>query len=251
MKKQILTILAVIICSMSMACVEAKTSATPAVNAAIKLYKAKNYSECYNSLKQVVAKDPSNALAYYYLAMASAQIGKKDEAIDNYAKVINLSQPGTQLEKYATKGKVCLETPDQCNAEEEQQTALDKFINRSYGSGFSIPVRSDYEQQKIENLMREMNRGKDVEPAKFKEYKDFSSSAEPTNEEIVAAIRTLQRAGLGNIMNSGTSELSLLTGNYDRNNTAAIMNMLTGEGDANLSPQVIQSLLTNQMSIGF
>ena len=250
MKKQILTILAVIMCSMSLVCAEAKTQATPTVNSAIKMYKAKDYSQCYNTLKQVVEKDPSNALAYYYLAMASAQIGNQTEAIENYTKVINLSQKGTQLEKYATKGKVCLENPEQCNAEIDNMSDLDKFIHADYGTGFSPKVRSDYEKHKIENLMREMNRGKDVEPTKFKDYKDFSS-AEPTNDEIVAAIRVLQRAGLGNIVNNNSSDLSLLTGGYSNNN-ASVLNMLTGNGDAsNLSPQVIQSLLTNQMSIGF
>lgn len=249
MKKQILTILAVVICSMSIACVEARNYATSDVNSAIRMYKAKNYSQCYNSLKQVVAKDPSNALAYYYLAMSSAQIGKKDEAIENYKKVINLAPQG-QLGRYATKGKVCLESPEQCNAEEENVSPMDKFIKREYGSGFSPQVRGEYEQQKIENLMREMNRGKDVDPSTFKEYKDFSSYAEPTNDEIVAALRVLQRAGFGNVLNNQVSDISLLTGGYGNNN-AAMLNMLTGKGDSNLSPQMIQSLLTNQMSIGF
>lgn len=250
MKKQILTILAVLVCSMSIACVEAKNYASPEVNSAIKMYKAKNYTQCYDALKQVVAKDPSNALAYYYLAMSSAQIGKKEEAIENYNNVINLS-PNGQLEKYAMKGKVCLENPEQCNADMDNLSPLDKFIKRDYGSGFSPQVRSEYEKQKIENLMREMNRGNDVAPAKFKDYKDFSSSVEPTNDEIVAALRVLQRAGLTNVINNSSSELSLLTGNNYNNNNAAILNMLTGNGDSNLSPQVIQSLLTNQMSIGF
>ena len=251
MKKQILTILAIIAYSMSFVCVEAKAGSNTTVNSAIYMYKSKNYSQCYNTLKQVVASDPSNALAYYYLAMASAQIGNKAEAIENYTKVISLSQEGSQLNRYAAKGKICLENPVQCNAEVSNMSDLDKFIYADYGTGFSPKVRSDYEKYKIENLMREMNRGKDVDPAKFKDYKDFSSSAEPTNDEIVAAIRVLQRAGLGNIMNSNSSDLSLLTGGYSNNN-ASILNMLTGNGDTNnLSPQVIQSLLTNQMSTGF
>ncbi len=249
MRKKILAILAVLVFSMSVVCVDAKTAATPAVNSAIKMYKAKNYSQCYASLKQVVAKDPSNALAYYYLAMASAQIGNKEEAIANYERVLSLSPKG-QLQKYAQKGKICLEQPDQCNAEPADITPLDKFIKDSYGSGLSPQVRSEYEQQKIENLMREMNRGGNVDPAQFKEYKDFSSSAVPTNDEIVAALRVLQRAGFGNLLNTETTDLSLLTGDYNKNNNAALLNMLNG-GSANLSPQVIQSLLTNQMSIGF
>ena len=246
MKKQILFFLVMLICAVSVSVVQAKTASTPAVNTAIKLYKAKNYTQCYETLKQVVAKDPSNALAYYYLAMASAQMGKKSEAIENYTKVINLS-PSGQLEKYAKKGRTCLESPENCNESEQEISPLDSFIQGKYGTGLSPQVRSDYEKHKIENLMREMNRGGDVDPAQFKEYKDFSSSSTPTNEEIVAAIRVLNRAGFVSFLNNEGSDLSLLT--EKDLSQSHIMEMLNG--DSQMSPQVIQSLLTNQMSIGF
>ena len=114
-----------------------------------------------------------------------------------------------------------------------------------------VSLKSDYEKQKIENLMREMNRGKDVQPQNFKDYKDFSSQA-PTNDEIVAALRVLQRAGLSDLVRgNNVTDLSLLTGNQGYNNENAVLNMLTGNGSSSLNPQVIQSLLTNQMSIGF
>lgn len=250
MKKHILVILSVLICTMSTAVVDAKSTTSPALASAIKMYKTKNYSGCYIALNDIVKKDPSNALAYYYLAMSSAQIGKKDEAIDNYTKVMSLSPNGV-LGKYAAKGKVCLENPDKCHEPEEAADPDDAFIRGGFGSGFSEKVRSDYEKQKIENLMREMNRGKDVQPQNFKDYKDFSSQA-PTNDEIVTALRVLQRAGLSDLVRgNNVTDLSLLTGNQGYNNENAVLNMLTGNGSSSLNPQVIQSLLTNQMSIGF
>ena len=52
--------------------------------------------------------------------------------------------------------------------------------------------------------------------------------------------------------NNGFSDLSLLTGNVNSNGQNDILNLLTGDNSSSkLSPQVIQSLLTNQMSIGF
>lgn len=246
MKKQILVLLSILVCSMSLSTVYAKSASNGTVSSAIKMYKAQDYSQCYDTLTEYVKKDPSNALAYYYLAMASAQIGKKEEAIANYTKVIDLSND-LQLERYATKGKTCLETPDMCN-EESEESELDKFIQSPFKSGWSQEVRSDYEKQKIENLMREINRKQDVEPRKFKDYKDFSSQA-PTNDEIVEAIRVLQRAGLTDIMSNNRSDFSLLTEDRDENNV--FFNMLSGQGNQALAPQVIQSLLTNEMSIGF
>ena len=250
MKKYILILMTAIICASTMNFVSAKTTTSNSTLAnAIRLYKAGNYSQSYIAFNNIVKRDPSNAVAYYYLAMTSAQIGKKDEALANYEKVISLS-PNGQLGRYATKGKTCLETPDKCH-EESEESADDRFIQSRFGSGFSDKARSEYEKQKIENFMREMNRGNDVTPQKFKDYKDFSSEV-PTNDEIVAALRTLQKAGLSDILNNNVNEMSLLTGGNNVNNNNAMLNMLMGgNNNSSLSPQVIQSLLTNQMSVGF
>lgn len=241
MKKYILVLLSVLICASTFNYASAKTTSNSSLASAIKLYKAGNYSQCYLSLTNIVKKDPSNAVAYYYLAMTAAQIGKQDEAIENYDKVITLS-PDTQLGRYATKGKTCLETPDKCH-EESETSALDAFIQGKFGSGFSENARSEFEKQKIENLMREMNRSNDITPQKFKDYKDFSSEV-PTNDEIVAALRVLQRAGFSDLLNNNSTDLSLITGDK-----SGMLNMLMGNGNNSaLSPQVIQALLTNQMS---
>ena len=92
--------------------------------------------------------------------------------------------------------------------------------------------------------MREMNRNDSIDAQRFKEYKDFSSV--PTNDEIVAALRTLQRAGFGNIINNNNyADLSVLTGNSQQN---ALYNMM---GSSSMNPQLIQALLTNNMTQGF
>lgn len=249
MKKHILVILGALICSMSIMAVDAKTSVkSPELSEAIKMYKAQNYSESYKILNAYVNKEQSNALAYYYLAMSSAQIGNKNEAVENYEKVLRLTSPESNLGRYATKGKTCIVAPEACHVDETQSDSIDAFIRSNYGNIFSKKVRSQYEQQKIENLMREMNRGKDVAPSSFKGYKDFSYET-PSNDEIVAALRVLQRAGLNDVVASNISDFSILTGGQTYGNEA-LLNMLTGKKDS-LNPQVIQSLLTNQMSIGF
>ena len=126
MKKYILVMLTALICASTINYASAKTTSNTSLASAIKMYKAGNYSQCYDVLSNIVKKDPSNAVAYYYLAMTSAQIGKKDEAITNYEKVITLT-PNSQVGLYASKGKTCLEAPDKCN-EESETSALDNFV---------------------------------------------------------------------------------------------------------------------------
>ena len=76
MKKSFLIILSSIIVMSNIGVAFAKTTSNSSLSSAIRMYKAKNYSQCYITLSDIVKKDPSNVVAYYYLAMSSAQIGK-------------------------------------------------------------------------------------------------------------------------------------------------------------------------------
>lgn len=248
MKKKFLVLLSVLILSSAMAMAQTKYTTNPDLSAAIKLYKAGNYTECYVKLNSAIKKDPANALAYYYMAMTATHLGRQDDAIENYDKAINLTSKNNNLYRYATKGKRCLETPDKCE-ESVFESAEDEFILNRNNTFYSESVQGEIEKLKIENLMREINRSGDIDPQKFKEYKDFSSydkNLSPTNDEIVAALRTLQKAGLGNIINSNTADLSILT---DRDSQNSMLNMLGG--NSSLNPQLIQALLTNNMTQGF
>lgn len=255
MKKLLPVITFMVVCALTINIASARTTTNPALSSAIKMYKSGNYVQTYSTLTDIVKRDPSNAVAYYYLAMTCVQVGRKSEAIANYDKVLSLKPEGI-LGRYATKGKVCIETPDKCHEPLNNQTEMDTFVNSRFGNGFSKEARSDYERQKIQNLMREMNRNKEITPNKFRDYKDFSSEV-PTNDEIVTALRVLQSAGLGDIIgnnNNYNSELSLITGSdNNKPNGYDMLNMLFGNNkqDSYMSPQLIQALMTSQMSANF
>ena len=250
MKKTILALLSILVCTASIGMVSAKTAATtPATAAAIKNYKAGNYVQAYVDLKNIVKKDQSNGLAYYYLGMTSTQLGKREEAIENYKKASSLSPNGI-LGKYAKKGIKCIEIPDRCHEVDPDDVESDEDIFIKNRSRFTNEARSVDEKERIENLKREMNRGDEIAPGRFKEYKDFSSQA-PTNDEIVQAIRTLQRAGIGNY-----DDIYNMTAGLNRGSGSEyeLINALFTNGDTavkELQPQLIKSLLSNQMTSSF
>ncbi len=257
MKKSLIVMLSLLILATCANAASVKNNMTPDVISAIKVYKTGDYVQSYNILNNIVSKDPSNPLAYYYLAMSAAQIGKKSEAIENYNKVIALAPSNGQLRKYANKGKVCLQDSKACHAKASEvadlnDTPEDRFIKGKSGN-WTEQVRNQYETQKIQNMMREMNRDDSIVPQRFRDFKDFSSQA-PTNDEIVYALRVLQSAGLSNfaIGNSGYSDLSLLgVNNNNMNNGYDAMSALLMNNNSGLNPQLIQSLLTNQMNASF
>lgn len=239
MRKNFLTILSILVLSSMIGAVKASDVK---LSDAIKQYKAGNYTGCYEQLEIILKKDPSNALAYYYMGMTSAQMGRKEDAISNYEKAITLVPEHNNLNRYARKGKRCLETPDKCE-ESVFDSMEEEFILNKKGPRATERVRSEIERLEIENFMRKMNRVDSIDAQEFKEYKDFSSA--PSNDEIVAAMRTLQRAGFGSILNNNYSDLSLLTGDSQQNSLLNIM------GSSSMNPQLIQALLTNNMTQGF
>ncbi len=246
MKKTILTVLSVLVLS-SFVLSDANAATNSDLSNAIRLYKAHNYTECYLKLQNYIKKDPSSALAYYYLAMVYSQVGNTPEAIDNYEKAIALAPEDSNLMRYAKKGKACLEDEKECK--ELKLTSEDDFIKRTFRDGWSDSVRGDYERLKLENMMREINRSDEVSPQQFRDFKDFSSmnnGPAPTNDEVVAAFRVLQRAGFINNMNTPYSDISLLTGE-----TTPQRDLLNMMGTSSLNPQIIQAMLTSNMSLGF
>ena len=248
MKKSILNGLVLLVMLTSLNACYAKSQVDNDVMKGIKLYKSGDYTACYAKMTKLVEKDPSNALAYYYLAMSASQIGKREEAIDCYDKVITLSSISSNIGRYANKGKVCLETPDACEDVSIDPTQGDGFITNKFGPKMSNEVKTQLENLKREELRRDINRDENIDIQRFKEFKDYSSMNNadiPTNDEIVSALRTLQRAGFGNMLNNN-SDISMLTGFGQQN---SMFNMMGG--NSSLSPQVIQALLTNNMSQGF
>lgn len=233
MKKKLVALLSILVLSSTINFAYSKPSANADLARAIRCYKAGNYAECYTTLKDVIKKDGSNAVAYYYLGMTSAHIGKSEEAIANYERALSLTSPGNSIYAYAEKGKRCLEDPEKCQ-EPTFESSLDEFIQSVSRKNVSDEVKSDYERLQIEQLKRDMNRDGDIDPQKFREFKDFSSmnNASPTNDEIVAAIRTLQKAGLYDSFGSSNQMFNML-------------------GGAAMNPQVIQTMLTNNMTLGF
>lgn len=240
MKKSFLMLLSLLIVGTSYNIASADSNYND-LSYAIQLYKQGNYSQCYAELEEFVAKDPSNAVAYYYLGMANAQIGKREDAITNYDRAISLTAGTNKLKYYAEKGKKCIEDPESCQNEFAGLND-DIYVLDSFSTIFSDEVKQHHENLRIENIRREMNRENLVEPQKLKEYKDFSSV--PTNDEVVAAFRTLQNAGFGNFINQDNN-LSFLTNTPQQN---SIYNMM---GNSNMNPQLIQTLLTNSITQGF
>lgn len=280
MKRMLFFILAVfaIICTVSSPVYAKKSSHYTPVQAAIKKYKAGNYTGCMQACQAIVAKDPSNAVAYYYMAISYAQAGDKDNAVNSYQTVMNL-KPNARLLEYATMGKRCLETPDKCTPSKSPSAdpELDKFIASPYSDGLSSSVKKGIRDNEIRRVKNEINSGKDIDPYDFRKLDKSQADntnevagKKPTNDEIVAALKVLNDAGLNpynqqqtainpylpqvNSQSPEMAQMSALLGGSSQNNTnGGMMNMLpymmaqNKNGSSNYSPQMMQAAIMNSM----
>lgn len=282
MKKYLVSLSAILVLSaMASSCAFAKTTSTGSpVKIAISKYKRGNYTGCLQDCQAIVQRDPSNALAYYYMGMSYAQAGMKDAAVNSYARVLALN-PNPRLLEYATTGKRCLETPDKCHpsdTSQQDQSALDKFIASPTVDGLSSNVRKNVQQRSLDAIKNEINTDKEIDAYDLKKLNqneepvlksDKIANDTPSNDEIVAALKVLKKAGLADYSQANVNNPYTQTANYQNpeqaqlnmlmssdgksQNNDAMMNMLpfmlaqNKNGNGNYSPQMMQAVIMNSM----
>ena len=230
-------------------------------NSAIRMYKNKNYTECLQVMHEVVSDDPSNVLAYYYIAISQARLGEKTKAQEAYQRVIDLNT-STQLSNYAKNGLECLEDSNKCKTEfnmDPTRKAIDA-------------VNKQMEERKIDTVKDIINSKQNIQevPIEYmKEFKDYSlpknqlqnKSEIPTQEEIANALDVLKRAGYQNYMpqpamTQEMMQLSML--NSMNGTTPNSMNpmanfmpyMMTGQNTSQMDPQFLQTMMMSSMMNG-
>lgn len=246
-------------------------------------FKKGDYTGCLQELYALTKKDPSNAAAYYYMAMAYTYVGSQAEAIDAYEKVIALNS-NQFLVDYATKGRDCLTGGPACAPPEDstgEQDDLDKFIKSPYGNGLSPELNLEIKQKQLQNIQETINNKEQLEKKDLEKIREFDNSkteaevndkiasASVSDEDILNAIKTLKDAGLTvNIQQPGAdmtaqmyaqnpqmAEMSMLLGNNNNNNNN-MMNMVPfmmaqSQSGKNIDPRIMQAMMMNSMMPDF
>lgn len=275
MKKQLIYFIAVlIILAQTASCSFAKSTNSVAI--AMKKYKMGNYTGCLQDCINIVNQSPTNAVAYYYMALAYTQSGKKNEAINAYSQVLNL-KPNSKLAEYAATGKRCLATPDKCKLEStiapSSTPELDALISSPYSE--SPSVRKDFQQKKLDSIRSEINNGKDLDNYTFDKLNQAETkdviAVKPTNDDIVKALKVLNDAGISpysqtqllpggieaansNYQSPELAQLKMLMGDNEQSkdnnpmmNMSPMMFAQNKDGTSNYSPQAIQAAIMSTM----
>lgn len=158
------------------------------ISAVIDLYKSGKYQECVTKAETLTKSDPTSVLSYYYMALSYVQLGQKDLAIKNYDKVIALGT-NKALTNYAKSGKSKLQKEKVAKDAEKKVTGADFMLEDV------DEEKKATEPVKIEEKPKKVEEPKKTQPVAQK-TNPKTNDGPPTNDEIVNAIRVLQRAGL-------------------------------------------------------
>jgi len=259
MKKILIAIFIIIFAAISNC--EAKSYYNNQTASAMKMYKNKNYTECLQVMYEVVDKDPSNVLAYYYIAISQARLGQTDKAKEAYQRVLDLNT-STQLSKYAKDGISCLDDPTTCKSE----------VTFSHNQKVKDAVNQEIVDQRINSVKNIINQKQNVQevPVNYmKDFKDYSlpknqmqnKSEIPTKEEIADALDTLKRAGYQTYMPQPQmsaemiQQMSMINSlNNSNNNNNSMSNfmpyMMNSDSMSQMDPQLLQTMMMSSMMNG-
>lgn len=233
----------------------------------VELYQRGDYNGCISTMKASVKNDPTSAIGYYYLALSYAKTGKKLLAIRNYDKVVALNSDKS-LTALAQQGKMKLQgegvTAIEAQIKDIEDDVKEAQVEEKQEHLTPAELRQKYEEK---NVSTKKDEAKTSAVIKASDY--VNTNRQPTNDEIVNAIRVLQKAGMLNGM-SGMNTMNGMNGynpqmdaktqqmnamlmmmNNNGNNNGMMNMMPFMNNNGKLDPQMIQMMMMNQMMPNF
>lgn len=241
---------------------------SPAVYNAVAKYKQHNYTGCIQDLIPIVEKNENDAFAQYYLGISYAQLGMKSEAQKAYNKVVELDKD-PKLTKYSERALACLDGRPECdpnyvntiNAKPEEALDDMTLFIRS-GKFMHDDVQKSVQTKELDKVKDSINNDAAPNAGNYKYINDASGQvqAQPTDEEIATAVRTLAKLGINpfgtgamQYQNPEYAQISALLGNTNSNGSNSMNNYLpylfSQEASKNpdVAKRMMQSMMLNQM----
>lgn len=239
---------------------------TPQMKTGINQYNSGEYEKCISTIKSIVKEDPTQVIGYYYLGLAYSKTGKNILAVQNFNRVIALNTD-KHLVELAKQGKNALGNKTVTSVESQIEDLEDEIKDN--------PILNDCEKLSPDELRAKYEEKISTPASKVIKASDYidktnsqnqSQNTQPTNDDIVNAIRTLQKAGILNNgitpmqagvmpmpMDSRTQQMnSMLMMMNGGNNNNGMMNMMPYMNNGgNVDPQLMQMMLMNQMMPNF
>lgn len=228
----------------------------------IQNYKKENYLGTIQVMEKVVEDNPGSILAFYYLGMSYAQIGKTGQAKNAYNKVLFID-PNSQIAAYAELGLERLQ-PEKL---QEKQKQSNEFMEKIQNNYYTENVEQNIKSRKLKYIIDQVNSNREIDHSNIKNFEDFTpdKSSKPTPEQIAQAYQTLKSAGLNigqglgqgvGMFNPEMMQMSMLAASMgggmgkqsgNMNMLPFLMMMQNQNGQKNIDPDFMQTMISNMM----
>lgn len=222
------------------------------IKGAIDKYKQKNYLGCISDLRMYTEKDPSSAIAWYYLGNAYMNIAMQSEAHEAFDRVVQLNTV-PKLTSYSIQAKICMENPQKCEYQDFTYDEIKKLRDN--------PV--SFLEEYFANLNGQNKNSTDVEIERLIKG-GYSGSIHPSAQEFIKQERTkikqneinsnkayvpdntnlAQAVNLLKEQNNDFSNMAMFLENNNRNdNYAQFLKQYQNSGNRTISPEMIQLMM--------
>ena len=227
---------------------QAAESNTAVIKGAIEKYKNRNFLGCISDLKMETAKDPSSAIAWYYLGNAYMNIAMKAEAHEAFDNVVQINSV-PKLTSYSIQAKICMENPARCTYQDFNKDQISQLkadptgFLESYFANLNNDNKSeaDIEIEKLINGSYGGNLHPDAknviiqERTKIEQSQSHNSAYIPSNDKLAEALELLK--GQGNDL----SAMAMILENRKQDSSFATQ--------PTISPEMVQlMMMQNQMT---
>ena len=222
-------------------------------------------------VQKIIPKSQIDKFAhlFYYYALCLHQLGYKEQAKQFYAVVVFFTYENpSDLYKYSYQAYNCIEKPNSCKSSD-----MEEFIES--GKQVSDDIIRDQLKKDLKRHQDNINAGKGLSWLPNKEDKiawaddgiipevneigknEVEISNVPTDEEVGRAVRTLQRAGINPMAymnpmaNNEYAQLNALLNNGNNNYYNDYSTLMMNNGNGQISPELMQTIMRQQMMGGF
>ena len=202
---------------------------------------AKNYIGCISDLRIYTEKDPSSAVAWYYLGNSYMNISMIPEANDAYNRVVSINSVPI-LTSYSIQAQMCMQDPSKC---EYQNFNADQIKDLRKNP-------TEFISQYFANIQNNSSDTNSVEIEKLI-HGEYSNNMHPEVKTFIMQERTKMRQnevnGEGQAylpQNQKLAEAVKMLNNQTNNSNFAMMLDLppTSQGTKNqISPEMVQMMI--------
>ena len=214
-----------------------------AIRDAISKYKERNYIGCISDLRIYTEKDPSSAIAWYYLGNSYMKIAMQQEANEAYNRVISINTVPI-LTSYSIQAQMCMQDTTKCeyqNFTQEEIKELRKnpaeFLTNYFANMQSKNDDADtVEIEKLINGSYPNHMHPDARNVIMEEKTKIQQSAYNNNRAYLPQEQKLAEA------------VQMLKNQRNNSNFAMMLDLPPSTSNQQLSPEMIQlMMMQNQM----